>query len=123
MALPGRTQQGNYAEPTEAVETEAPEPETSDGSWTQKQRPAGNFIKFQNAGDSVEGVLKGFFESEYEGKTSTNATLHNGVRNVTIRLTTQLTQYFEGVTVGSKVKIVYKGRIGKMKNYDFFVAG
>jgi hypothetical protein len=124
MALPGR--RGTYAEPTQvSQEREEQEQqtkvETPKGSFVQRTRPASNFFKFQNAGDAIEGQLKVFFESEYEGKTSVNATLLVEGKEVNIRLTTQLLRYFETVKEGSYVKIIYRNRLGKMKNFDFFV--
>jgi hypothetical protein len=124
MALPGR--RGTYTEagpgttaPEQVQPTKAEEPKRN---WAQQKRPASNFFKFEGAGDTLEGELKAFFESEYEGKTSVNATLIVGQgKEVNIRLTTQLERYFEPVKLGSYVKIIYRNRLGKMKNFDFFV--
>jgi hypothetical protein len=129
MALPGR--RGTYTEPVAASQERVAEPEqtqTGPGraeepkrNWAQQARPASNFFKFQGAGDTIEGELKAFFESEYEGKTSVNATLIVDGKETNIRLTTQLERYFEPVKLGSYVKIIYRNRLGKMKNFDFFV--
>jgi len=128
MALPGR--RGTYTEPSAASQERAAEPDRAQTTkaeepkrnWAQQARPASNFFKFQDAGDTIEGKLKMFFESEYDGKTSVNATLIDAQeKEVNIRLTTQLERYFESVKLGSYVKIVYRNRLGKMKNFDFFV--
>ena len=106
-------------------EQESGQEETQEPSagWTQKERPqGGKFFKFQNIGDSIEGELIRFFESTYEGQTSNNALLRVDGKDISFRLTTQLQQYFNDVGLGKVVKVVYRGRLGKMKNYDFYVA-
>jgi len=106
-------------------EQESGQEETQEPSagWTQKERPqGGKFFKFQNIGDSIEGELIRFFESTYEGQTSNNALLRVDGKDTSFRLTVQLQQYFNGVELGKVVKVVYRGRLGKMKNYDFYVA-
>jgi hypothetical protein len=142
MALPGR--RGNYVEEPETAEQkiarleqqlaereqtsseqEVAQEETQEvgAGWTKKDRPqGGKFFKFQNIGDSIEGVLKSFFESTFEGKTSNNALLSVDGKDVSFRLTLQLQQYFDTVSPGVTVRIVYRGRLGKMKNFDFYTA-
>ena len=133
MALPGRTRRSEYTAPGAAgqgsvnvVPVQEPgvkdEPEGTDQQWVQKARPQRKFIKFEDKGDAVEGVLKSFFESEFEGKKSVNAVLVVDGEDKSLRLSMQLEQYFEGVEFGTTVRIVYKGKIGKMKAFDFFTS-
>jgi hypothetical protein len=134
MALPGRTtRRGEYNDTAtaEATATGQPEPEVEETAeeappaegWTKKATPPGKYFKFQNPGDTLEGVLKNFFTSEYQGKESVNATLVVKGKDVGIRLSQQLQQYFDdGVEIGARVKIVYKGRLGKLKDYEFYFA-
>jgi len=114
--------QDQTSEPAEQDSGQEETRETGPG-WTKKDRPqGGKFFKFQNIGDSIEGVLKSFFESTYEGKTSNNACLLVDGKEMSFRLTLQLQKYFDDVTLGTTVRVEYRGRLGKMKNYDFYVA-
>jgi hypothetical protein len=119
LAEQNQTDQGATPE-QESSQEGAQEPSAG---WAQKDRPKlGKFFKFQNIGDSIEGELVRFFESEYEGKKSNNALLRVDGKEMSFRVTTQLQHYFDGVELGKTVKVVYKGRLGKLKNFDFFVA-
>jgi hypothetical protein len=121
MALPGRTRRDTYSQSEETTQETGGEAKAPESTWKKHDRPAGGkFFKFQNVEDSIEGTFKSFFESEYEGKTSVNATLLVGKQEISFRLTMQLEQYFSDVKPGDAVKVVYKGKIGKMKNFDFF---
>ena len=128
MALE-RTRRGEYGTDTESQVEQQTGPANGsteqEAGWVKKAKPlgGGKFFKFQNIGDTIQGTLKGFFESTFEGKTSNNALLVVDGKDISFRMTTQLEQYFTGVTPGTVVKVEYKGRLGKMKTYDFYTAG
>lgn len=112
----------NPASPPQEAMRPAPACDETTRAWVKQKEPSGQFFKFQSPGDSLEGVFDSTFESEYDGKTGLNAVLLADGKEITIGLTMQLRQYFDRVKSGTNVRIVYKGKIGKMKSFDFYTS-
>lgn len=106
----------------------ADEPQAGqDEGFTKKERTgSAKFFKFQAPGDTLTGTVVKFYDDEFKGKATKHVILStvDGV-DVDVRLTTQLLDYFEGVTEGQTVKIVFTGSAvtksgNHCKNFEFY---
>lgn len=93
--------------------------------WTKVKKPAGNYFKMEQPGDSIEGIYLGTTEGSYEGEPTTqhNFELADGAKKY-ISGTKVLNELLAAVTVGTKTKVIYESDIkkktgkGTFRNFD-----
>jgi len=126
MPIEGHTRRGTYSDPdANNVEERTV---TVDPKWQKQEPPKGKFFKFENVGDSVEGILVELFAGEYKGKANKNAKVKlENEKEISFRLSQQLDEYLSPVAPGTVIKIVYTGKKhtgsgGSFKTYDFYTA-